>query len=134
MYALLFAFMTITPCFLSCFYDIIHAVNFMSEELENLTGIIEDIKYCNESNGYAIVEVAADGDYEIVVGTLGSVVIGEEIKYESSLGVIRKTYIECNLTIRVNTIADIKYKLLVGFDYCILRYASLFVRRYSKRC
>lgn len=74
--------MTIIPCFLSCFYDIIHAVKFMSEELENLTGIIEDIKYCNESNGYAIVEVAADGDYEIVVGTLGSVVIGEEIVFQ----------------------------------------------------
>lgn len=51
-------------------------------ELENLTGTVEGIKYKNDANGYAIVEISTEDDYEIVVGTLGDIVVGEEIVFQ----------------------------------------------------
>lgn len=54
----------------------------MEEELENLTGIVEDITYCNTDNGYSVVEIAAEDEYVTVVGILGSLVIGEEVVFQ----------------------------------------------------
>ncbi len=54
----------------------------MTEELENLTGVIEDITYMNEDNGYAVVEVLADSEYVTVVGVLGKVMVGEEAVFQ----------------------------------------------------
>ncbi len=52
------------------------------KELENLTGTVEDITYQSESTGYAVVEINAGDEYVTVVGTLGNVVIGEEIVFQ----------------------------------------------------
>ena len=57
-------------------------VKTMIEELENLTGTIEDITYRSESTGFAVIEVASEDEYVTVVGTLGDVVIGEECVFQ----------------------------------------------------
>lgn len=54
----------------------------MAEELENLTGTIEEITFCNESTGFAVIEVDAGDEYVTVVGVLGKVVIGEEAVFQ----------------------------------------------------
>lgn len=54
----------------------------MAEELENLTGTIEDITYMNEGNGYAVIEVMSESEYVTVVGVLGNVVVGEEAVFQ----------------------------------------------------
>ncbi|MCM1114814.1 MAG: ATP-dependent RecD-like DNA helicase [Clostridium sp.] len=54
----------------------------MSDELENLTGTIEDITYQNESTGFAVIEVDAKDEYVTVVGVLGNVMIGEEAVFQ----------------------------------------------------
>lgn len=54
----------------------------MSQELENLTGTIENITYRNDSNGYGVIEAAADGEFITVVGILGNVVVGEEVVFQ----------------------------------------------------
>lgn len=54
----------------------------MAEELENLTGTIEDITYHSESTGFAVIEVASEEEYVTVVGTLGDVLIGEECIFQ----------------------------------------------------
>ncbi|MBR2133235.1 MAG: ATP-dependent RecD-like DNA helicase [Eubacterium sp.] len=54
----------------------------MAEELENLTGTIEDITYMNEQNGYAVIEVMSESEYVTVVGVLGNVIIGEEAVFQ----------------------------------------------------
>lgn len=54
----------------------------MAEELENLTGTIEEITYQNESTGFAVIEVDAGDEYVTVVGVLGSVVTGEEAVFQ----------------------------------------------------
>lgn len=54
----------------------------MADELENLTGTIEEITYHNEANGYAVVEVATDEEYTTVVGVLGNVIVGEEVVFQ----------------------------------------------------
>ncbi|MCH5321836.1 MAG: ATP-dependent RecD-like DNA helicase [Eubacterium sp.] len=54
----------------------------MSEELENLTGTIEEITYQNDSTGFAVIEVDAGDEYVTVVGVLGGVVIGEEAVFQ----------------------------------------------------
>ncbi len=54
----------------------------MAEELENLTGAIEDITYKNEDNGYAVVEVSTDEGYVTVVGVLGNIIVGEEVVFQ----------------------------------------------------
>lgn len=54
----------------------------MSEELENLTGTIEDITYQNDSTGFAVIEVDAGDEYVTVVGVLGGVMIGEEAVFQ----------------------------------------------------
>lgn len=57
-------------------------VKLMTQELENLTGIIEDITYRSESTGFAVIEVASEDEYVTVVGTLGDVIIGEECVFQ----------------------------------------------------
>lgn len=57
-------------------------VKIMTEELENLTGTVEDITYQNESTGYAVIEVDAGDEYCTVVGVLGGIVIGEEAVFQ----------------------------------------------------
>jgi len=50
----------------------------MAEELENLTGTVEDITYLNDSTGFGVIEIDTGEEAVTVVGVLGSVVIGEE--------------------------------------------------------
>lgn len=57
-------------------------VRDMAEELENLTGTIEDITFQNESTGFAVAEVDADDEYVTVVGILGNIMIGEEVVFQ----------------------------------------------------
>ena len=54
----------------------------MAEELENLTGIIEDITYLNESTGFGVIEVDAREEFITVVGVLGNVMVGEEAVFQ----------------------------------------------------
>lgn len=54
----------------------------MAENLENLTGVIENISYRNDANGFAVVEVDAKDEYVTVVGVLGNVMVGEEAVFQ----------------------------------------------------
>lgn len=54
----------------------------MADELENLTGIIENITYRNDSTGFGVIEIDAGDEYVTVVGVLGSVMIGEEAVFQ----------------------------------------------------
>ncbi|MDE6863676.1 MAG: AAA family ATPase, partial [Eubacterium sp.] len=48
----------------------------------NLTGIIEDITYLNESTGFGVIEVDAKEEFITVVGVLGNVMVGEEAVFQ----------------------------------------------------
>ncbi len=63
----------------------------MTDELENLTGTIEEITYFSDSSGYGVIEVDAGDEYVTVVGTLGNVVVGEEAVFQGEW-VIHPTY------------------------------------------
>ncbi len=54
----------------------------MTENLENLTGTIEEITYSNETTGWAVIEVDAKSEYVTVVGVLGNVTVGEEAVFQ----------------------------------------------------
>ena len=54
----------------------------MADELENLTGTIEDITYKNDSTGFAVIEVDAGDEYVTVVGVLGDIMVGEEAVFQ----------------------------------------------------
>lgn len=54
----------------------------MEQELENLTGTVEEITYSNSANGYGVIEVSTDSEYVTVVGVLGNMVIGEEAVFQ----------------------------------------------------
>lgn len=50
----------------------------MNENMENITGTVEEITYRNESNGFGVIEVDCESEYVTVVGTVGNILIGEE--------------------------------------------------------
>lgn len=54
----------------------------MEKELENLTGIIEEITFHNQSTGFAVIEVDAGDEIVTVVGVLGEIMIGEEAVFQ----------------------------------------------------
>lgn len=54
----------------------------MADELENLTGTIENITYQNSQTGFAVIEVGTGEEYVTVVGVLGDVLIGEEAVFQ----------------------------------------------------
>lgn len=55
----------------------------MADELENLTGTVENITYRNDANGYAVTEVKTDeNEFETVVGILGDIAVGEQIVFQ----------------------------------------------------
>lgn len=54
----------------------------MAEELENLTGTIEEITYQNDSTGFGVIEINAGDEYVTVVGVLGNVMVGEEAVFQ----------------------------------------------------
>lgn len=54
----------------------------MEKELENLTGIIEEITFHNQSTGFAVTEVDAGDEIVTVVGVLGEIMIGEEAVFQ----------------------------------------------------
>lgn len=54
----------------------------MEREPDNLTGIIEEITYSNDSTGFGVVEVDAGGEIVTVVGVLGAVAVGEEVIFQ----------------------------------------------------
>lgn len=54
----------------------------MEKELENLTGIIEEITFNNQSTGFAVTEVDAGDEIVTVVGVLGEIMIGEEAVFQ----------------------------------------------------
>ena len=49
------------------------------EQLECITGTVEDIVYKNEDTGFAVIELASDSELITVVGTLPLVGEGEEL-------------------------------------------------------
>lgn len=48
--------------------------------METIEGIVEDIIYRNDSNGYTVLTVATEGEDVTLVGTLFNVVVGESVK------------------------------------------------------
>lgn len=56
----------------------------MSEEIENLTGTVEEITYHNDSTGYCVIEVDAGSEMVTVVGVLGEIAAGEEAVFFGS--------------------------------------------------
>jgi exodeoxyribonuclease V alpha subunit len=66
-------------------------VSATEQEYENLTGIVEEITYRNDDNGYCVCEVSADGEYCTVVGVLGNIIVGEEIVFQGEW-TVHQTY------------------------------------------
>jgi len=56
-----------------------------------LNGIVEEIIYSNEENGYVIASVDSDGDYIIVVGYIPAIHEGDMMKFRGEF-VVHKTY------------------------------------------
>ncbi|MEG2036907.1 MAG: hypothetical protein RRZ93_02865, partial [Ruthenibacterium sp.] len=55
-------------------------MNSAPKELETIKGMVEDIVFCNRENGYAVLEIAAEGDKLITaVGALSDICTGEEV-------------------------------------------------------
>ncbi len=50
--------------------------------MEKMVGIVEDIIYRNENNGYTILAVSTDDGEKTCVGTMFQLAIGEEITME----------------------------------------------------
>lgn len=51
-------------------------------KLETLTGVIEDITFFNEENGYTVMVISSDGEPLTVVGNFPKLVEGEEVRLE----------------------------------------------------
>lgn len=49
-------------------------------ELINIEGTVEDVLFCNEQNGYIILDLNTGSDYVTVVGELGNIEEGEELR------------------------------------------------------
>ncbi len=56
----------------------------MSEELEKITGIVEDITYINEDNGYSVFVVDVNGEPVTVVGIFPYINVGEQLELMGS--------------------------------------------------
>ena len=53
---------------------------YKEQEFIHLEGSVESVIYRNDDNGYIVLELASDDDLITVVGELGSVQIGEELR------------------------------------------------------
>jgi len=49
-------------------------------ELIHIEGTVEDILFCNEQNGYIVLDLDTGSDYVTVVGELGTIEEGEELR------------------------------------------------------
>ncbi len=49
------------------------------QEWETLSGTVENIVYCNEANGYTVLELSSGEELHTAVGELSSVNVGEEV-------------------------------------------------------
>ena len=49
-------------------------------ELIHIEGTAEDILFCNEQNGYIVLDLDTGSDYVTVVGELGTIEEGEELR------------------------------------------------------
>lgn len=49
------------------------------QEWETISGTVENIVYCNEENGYTVLEFSSEGDLYTAVGELADVNVGEEV-------------------------------------------------------
>lgn len=56
------------------------AMSINENELINIEGTVEDVLFCNEENGYIVLDLDTGGDYVTVVGELGSIEEGEELR------------------------------------------------------
>lgn len=52
----------------------------MEEELEKLTGTVEDITYFSEETGYCVAEISTAQESVTIVGNMGELVVGSEIE------------------------------------------------------
>lgn len=52
----------------------------MAEELEKISGIVESVVFCNEENGYTVLDVDVKGEPVTVVGTMSEVGEGDQIQ------------------------------------------------------
>lgn len=56
----------------------------MENELENLTGTVEEITYYNEDNGYTVMVISHNGEPLTVVGNFPRLAGGEEVRLKGS--------------------------------------------------
>ena len=49
-------------------------------ELIHIEGTVETVLFCNEQNGYIVLDLDTGGDYVTVVGELGTIEEGEELR------------------------------------------------------
>ncbi len=52
----------------------------MAQTLETISGTVENVVYCNEENGYAVLEISSEGELITAVGSLSDVNEGEEVR------------------------------------------------------
>lgn len=51
----------------------------MDEQLEQIEGVVEDIIYENEDNGYVVFEISGGGVLTVVCGIVGELHAGESV-------------------------------------------------------
>ncbi len=49
------------------------------QEWQTLSGTVENIVYCNEANGYTVLELSSEGELYTAVGELSSIHVGEDV-------------------------------------------------------
>ena len=56
----------------------------MEKQTEQLTGMVDHIVFCNEDNGWTVLELDTDGATVTVVGTFPQVQVGETLRVQGS--------------------------------------------------
>ena len=54
-------------------------VELVDEQLEQIEGVVEDIIYENEDNGYVVFEISGGGVLTVVCGIVGELHAGESV-------------------------------------------------------
>ena len=61
------------------------------QEWQTLSGTVENIVYCNEENGYTVLEFSSGGDLYTAVGELSDVNVGEDVTLLCHTPQLRRT-------------------------------------------
>ena len=63
------------------------------QEWQTLSGTVENIVYCNEENGYTVLEFSSGGDLYTAVGELSDASVAQRPAYFSAAGYSESSFI-----------------------------------------